>query len=959
MYRLLARISLVFVLGLVACSGTRPLPAPAPTHAEAALPAEPVDRTYMLEAWMLGYRGVGGDIDGVRNPVLRAAPGETVRLTLVGVEPLLHDVAMEQLGIKSAEVTAVGEQTHITFTAQENDVYYCTIPGHRAAGMEGRFEVIQPGEAVVAGVEVRENGASLNLGFETGFADGWTATGEAFAQGPLRGDAVFLRTSAQRSRHEGTFWMSSSELVTPQATGTLTSAAFAVTHPYAAFRVAGGALKDTRVELVEAETNTVFFEITGNNHPTLRPVVVDLSDRQGYRVYLRLIDQETGVSTIPYIPDNEWAFISFDDFRFYPSRPVFPDELRPSDIQILPPLDVLPFAGLAGRAAAEAMTVPEGFRVRLAAAEPEIVRPIAFTLDDRGRLWVVEANTYPVRAPEGEGQDRIYIFEDTDGDGTLDRRTVFMEGLNLVSGIEVGFGGVWLGAAPYLLFIPIEPGTDRPAGPPQVLLDGWGYTDTHETLNSFRWGPDGWLYGTHGVFVDSNVGKPGAADSERVRLNAGVWRYHPQRHVFELFSEGTSNPWGIDFDDYGQGFITACVIPHLYHVIPGARYQRQAGQHFNPYTYDDLKTHADHVHWVGTYGPHAGNNRSDAAGGGHAHAGAMVYLGGSWPQEYRNQLFMNNIHGARTNMDVLERQGSGYVARHGADFLRANDAWSQMVSLQYGPDGGVYLIDWYDKNQCHSPNPDVHQKTLGRIFKVSHQNDRWAPVNLADASDEALVAMQVHANDWYVRHARRLLQERGPNPQVHAALWRILRENPDVTRRLRALWALHVTGGLTEAQRLALLSDADEYLRGWAVQLIAETRQIPAPALTRMGEMARAETSAFVRLQLAAALQRVPPAQRWEVLAGLYGHAEDAADHNLPLMVWYAAEPLAALDMRRALAMAVTTPLPGILPYTVQRLVALGGPEAVQTLSEQLAQTPDPARQKELLKGLNQLLGSQ
>ena len=172
------------------------------------------------------------------------------------------------------------------------------------------------------------------------------------------------------------------------------------------------------------------------------------------------------------------------------------------------------------------------------------MRPIAFTLDDRGRLWVAEAHTYPVRAPEGQGRDRILILEDTNGDGRLDRRKVFIENLNLVSGIEVGFGGVWVGAAPHLLFIPIEEGADRPAGPPQVMLDGWGYQDTHETLNTFTWGPDGWLYGTHGVFTHSNVGKPGAPDAERQRLNAGIWRFHPTRHVFEVFAEGHQQPVG-------------------------------------------------------------------------------------------------------------------------------------------------------------------------------------------------------------------------------------------------------------------------------------------------------------------------------------------------------------------------------------------------------------------------------
>ena len=310
------------------------------------------------------------------------------------------------------------------------------------------------------------------------------------------------------------------------------------------------------------------------------------------------------------------------------------------------------------------MTVPPGFKVTLFAGEPDVVQPIAMAIDDRGRLWVAEAYSYPRRVPEDQARDRILIFEDTDGDGRFDTRKVFADQLNLVSGLEVGFGGVWVGAAPQFLFIPDRDGDDRPDGPPQVLLDGWGQQDTHETLNTFTWGPDGWLYGCHGVFTHSRVGKPGTPDAERTPINAGIWRYHPTRHVFEVFAHGTSNPWGIDFDARGQMFITACVIPHLYHMIQGGRYERQAGQHFNPYTYDDIKTIADHRHYLGA-NPHGGNGRSDAAGGGHAHAGAMIYLGGAWPAEYRGSLFMNNIHGARINRDVLkpERLGLRRLAR--------------------------------------------------------------------------------------------------------------------------------------------------------------------------------------------------------------------------------------------------------------------------------------------------------
>ena len=203
------------------------------------------------------------------------------------------------------------------------------------------------------------------------------------------------------------------------------------------------------------------------------------------------------------------------------------------------------------------MTVPEGFKVTLFAGEPDVVQPIAMSPSTTAAGSGSPRRTrYPdPRARRTEAKDRILIFEDTDGDGKFDKRTVFADRLNLVSGIEVGFGGVWVGAAPYLLFIPDKDGDDKPDGPPQILLDGWGYQDTHETLNTFTWGPDGWLYGCHGIFTHSNVGKPGTPDEERTPINAGIWRYHPTRHEFEVFAHGTSNPWGIDFDDHGQAFV--------------------------------------------------------------------------------------------------------------------------------------------------------------------------------------------------------------------------------------------------------------------------------------------------------------------------------------------------------------------------------------------------------------------
>jgi len=883
--------------------------------------SEKIDREFTLEATMLGYFAA----DGAKNPTLRAKKGERIRLKIVNGELMTHDIALEKLALKSKTILEKGAIATLVFTAQENDIYYCSVPGHRAAGMVGKLEVSENEVTakIVTGQVPQKDNRTLNLDFETGTLKDWTATGDAFTNGLVSTDPSPLHEKEMRIGFDGKFFVSSGGITNAKQSGTLTSVPFTVTQPFASFKVSGGALQDTRVEIRQTESDVVIFSITGQGRATLQPVVVDLQAYLNKDIYIKLIDYETGISQIPYIPHDKWAHLNFDEFLFHRTRPEFPNELKQTDIVILPPLDPVINAGLSGVKAAAAMTPPKGFKVSLAAAEPDVVRPICFTIDYRGRLWVVEGHTYPVPAPEGQGRDRILILEDTNGDGTLDSRKVFMDGLNLVSGIEVGMGGVWLGAAPYLLFIPADFKNDQPAGPIQKLLDGWGMQDTHETLNSLRWGPDGWLYGTHGVFTHSNVGKPGAPDSERTKINAGVWRYHPTAHTFEVFAEGTSNPWGIDFNDYGHAFVTACVIPHMYHIIHNARYQRQAGKHFNPYTYDDIKTSGDHVHWIGERGPHAGNFRSGPKGGGHAHAGAMVYLGHTWPAEYRNDIFMNNINGARFNRDHPERTGSGYVVRHRDDFMAMNDTWSQWLNFKYDASGSVFAIDWYDKNQCHSSNPDVHDKTMGRIFKITHENDKWVQVDLSKASDKELVNYQLHPNEWYVRQARTLLQERGPNKKAHKALKEILTNNPDVTRKLRALWTLHVTKGLTQPEMNALLSHENEYVRSWALQLMTEDKSISDETLKQFVSIAQNDNSPLVRLYLTSALLRISPEQRWEAVEALVQKTSDKGDHNIPLMLWYAAEPLATLDAKRALALAEKSMMDKHLEFMVRRISAL------------------------------------
>ncbi len=353
--------------------------------------------------------------------------------------------------------------------------------------------------------------------------------------------------------------------------------------------------------------------------------------------------------------------------------------------------------------------------------------------------------------------------------------------------------------------------------------------------------------------------------------------------------------------------MTNCVIKHLFHVVPGAHYQRMFGQDLNANCYSLMESCADHIHWAGGAwtDSRTGKAHSDA-GGGHAHSGAMIYLGDNWPDSYRNNLFTCNIHGNRVNQDVLERKGSGYVAHHGKDFLMANDPWFRGLVLLYGPDGGVYVADWDDTGECH--NYDHVTATNGRIYKVTYGTPAKMSIDLAKLSDDDLVNLQLHKNDWQVRHARRLLQERAAagklDKDVKPQLLKLLGEQRDVPRKLRILWALYAVNGLDEKALLSQCDSPDDAVRGWVVRLLLEDAKASDAVTAKLTELAKSDKSSVVRLAVASALQRLPVQQRWPIAAALVAHGEDAMDANLPLMLWYGIEPLAAADPERAAAAA-------------------------------------------------------
>ncbi len=676
-------------------------------------------------------------------------------------------------------------------------------------------------------------------------------------------------------------------------------------------------------------------------------MVVDLTPHLGKEMIVRLVDNQTG----------GWGHLNFDDFRLHDARPPIPGRRTA--------IDVFQHAGLPPSQAASVMTVPPGFKVTLFAGEPDVHQPIAFAIDDRGRLWVAEAFSYPVRVPDSQARDQIVIFEDTDNDGHFDSKKVFADKLNLVSGLEVGFGGVWVGAAPQLLFIPDKDADDRPDGPPQVVLDGWGLEDTHETLNSFIWGPDGWLYGCPRGFSRTLQGRQArhARQGPRPAQRRDLAVSPDEGPLRSLRPRGDEQPLGLsDFDARGQSFLTSCVIPHsLYHIIPGARYERQGGQHFEPYTFDDIKTIADHRHYVGNIRDHAWwghaplpQDATLAAGGGHAHAGCMIYQGDAWPASYRGSVYMNNIHGARINRDVLKPDGSGFVGSHGPDLLVANDSWSQIISLKSGPDGNVYMIDWYDGQQCHVADPDRPDRSNGRIFKVSYGQTKPIAVNVRSLPDRELAQLANHPNVWHSRMALRVIEERGKlGPEAVDVLRAMTRPGGEAYGALRGLWALHILGLPADPQG-AFHFDGPEAVVGWRVRLAFEDKSPSAALLTAVRDLSATTSSPVVRLEIASALQRTPLDDRWPILEALLARGEDARDRNIPYLLWYAAEPLAERDASRLLSVALNGKIPMVRDFAIRRVGAIGTPVAIGGLVDAIAASRDAETRLALVRGLNE-----
>jgi putative membrane-bound dehydrogenase-like protein len=620
--------------------------------------------------------------------------------------------------------------------------------------------------------------------------------------------------------------------------------------------------------------------------------------------------------------------------------------------------------GFTPEEALERMKVADGFEVKLVASEPLIRQPVTMTFDDRGRLWVIQYLQYPNPAglkpvkvdqylrtvydrrpqppPKGpRGADRITILEDPDENGCYRKAKDFVTGLNLASGLCLGNGGVYVLQTPYLLFYPDRDGDDKPDGPPEVLLTGFGMEDAHAVANSLQWGPDGWLYGAQGSTVTAKI--------RGIEFQQGIWRYHPRSKRFELFSEGGGNTWGLDFDEHGQviagtnwgGFA-------MLHQVQGGYYVKGFSKHgplHNPHTYGYFE-HVPYQHFKG----------------GHVTCGGIVYQGSAYPDQFRNVYIAGNLLSNSLYWHILERKGSSFVSHFGGDFLVANDSWFRPIDCLTGPDGAVYVADWYDKRANHVDPVDNWDRTNGRVYKIVAKGAKPdVRLDLAKLSSKELIALLDHPNDWQRREARRILGERRDASVLPALRKAVLRS--DGRLALEALWALYVSGGFDEAFAAKLLDHANEDVRAWTVRLLGDDRQVSSEMRERLIALAQRETRSVVRSQLACSCKRLPAAAGLPIVRELLKHSEDIDDPHIPLLLWWAVEDKAIAHRDQVLALldsadAWRLPLVKrtLLERLARRYLTEGGKADLETCAHLLEKAPGAEQREQLLIGIDKAL---
>jgi putative membrane-bound dehydrogenase-like protein len=446
---------------------------------------------------------------------------------------------------------------------------------------------------------------------------------------------------------------------------------------------------------------------------------------------------------------------------------------------------------------------PEGFHAELFAAEPDVIKPIAMNFDARGRLWVLESTDYPnnvLSNPQENGNDRIKICEDTQGRGRADKFTIFADKLNIPTGLAFARGGVIVCASPHLVFLKDSSGGDK-ADFREVLLTGFGRGDTHGTHSNLHYGLDNWMYGSVG-YDGGRVRAGGSMHSFR----QGYFRFKTDGSDFEPLTTTSNNTWGLGLTESGDVFGSTANGEHsIYMAVANRFYEGVRGWHGNGSMSieDNRKMH-----------PVTSDVRQvDHFGGYTAAAGHEIYTARSFPSEYWDKAaFVCEPTGHLVHIDWLVPQGAGFVAKDGFNLLASEDAWTAPIAAQVGPDGAVWVLDWYSPVVQHNPTPHgfktgagaayetpLRDKKHGRIWRIVADNTKPAPYPKLDPADPAtLIAALGHENLFWRLNAQRLLVERG-STDVLPKLADIVEHDAKGPAALHALRTMQGIGAFAKA----------------------------------------------------------------------------------------------------------------------------------------------------------------
>ena len=542
---------------------------------------------------------------------------------------------------------------------------------------------------------------------------------------------------------------------------------------------------------------------------------------------------------------------------------------------------------------------PDDLSVEVCLSDPDIAQPLAIRFDSRGRLWLLEYRQYPEPAglkpvsrdkhlrtvydktplppPAGaRGRDRISIHEDTDGDGRYDRHTVFVDGLNIATSFAIGRGGVWVLNAPYLLFYRDRDGDDRPDGPPEVHLEGFGIEDTHSVVNSLCWGPDGWLYAAQGSTVSGHVRRPGSDDPPIVSMGQLIWRYHPERRRYEIFAEGGGNAFGVEIDAKGRIY-----SGHNggntrgFHYIQGGYYQKGFSKHgslSNPYAfgYYPFMAHPDVPRFTHAF---------------------LIYQGKGLPSRYQEKLFA--VAPLQSHVVISERTatGSTFRTRDVGMAFETTDTWVRPVAIAAGPDGAIYVSDFYEQRIDHAAHFQGRvDRTNGRVYRIANRKTQQRidfTGDLARLPSRELLELLAHADRWHRQTVQRILADRKDNSLAPLLLSRLKAATGQLA--LEYLWALHHCGGLDDAAVITALGHSDPYVRIWAVRLAADDHDVSAAVAAEFARLAEGEPHIEVRNQLACSSRRLSAELALPIVRRLLSH-DDRTDPLQPLALWWALE---------------------------------------------------------------------